>query len=283
VQVRNSAGKVQIETDEDPGIAYEGPLALLVDRDSASASEIFAGAIQDYKRGIIIGETTFGKGTVQNLIDLNRYDHELEGHLGQLKTTIAQFFRVAGASTQHRGVVPDLTLPAANDPDDQGERALDNALPWDQIQAASYTPEPGPALDVDHAHQLHLARLKTDPMLKILTEELAAVESALRKDRLSLLGSKRKAEQDTEEATHLDRVNQIRKLRALRPLAPGDEEDEKEIYDVLLHEAANVLHDMIEPTLGTAGPRTAAAPQDGGGNGGSPPATGANAPGHAAE
>ena len=111
VQVRDSRGKVNIRKDPDPGILYSGPLLIMVDRDSASASEIFAGAIQDYKRGFIVGESTFGKGTVQNLIDLDRYARKDSGPLGQLKVTVAQFFRVSGEGTQHRGVVPDFSLP----------------------------------------------------------------------------------------------------------------------------------------------------------------------------
>ena len=133
VQVRNSQGRVQLERDTDRGVAYAGPMAVLVNRNSASASEIFAGAIQDYDRGLVLGEPTFGKGTVQNLVDLNRYDDSMEGKLGQLKATIAQFFRVAGGSTQHKGVIPDITFPTALSNEDHGERALENALPWDSI------------------------------------------------------------------------------------------------------------------------------------------------------
>jgi carboxyl-terminal processing protease len=257
VQVRDSTGRVKVEADEDPTVSYEGPLVVLVDRESASASEIFAGAIQDYQRGLIIGEPTFGKGTVQNLIDLNRFDHELEGHLGQLKTTIAQFFRVAGASTQHRGVIPEIDLPAARGLEEPGERALENALAWDQIPAAAFTAEPGPALDLERARRLHTERMRSDPMLLTLGEEIAAVERVLRRDQITLQGAKREAEQVGEEGAHLARINRIRALRGLKPLALGDEEDEKEIYDVLLHETAYILHDLISPTsVGIAAPTT---------------------------
>ena len=162
VQVRNSQGRVQLEEDTDRGVVYDGPLMVLVDRNSASASEIFAGAVQDYGRGLVVGEPTFGKGTVQHLVDLNRFDKSMDGQLGQLKATIAQFFRVEGASTQHKGVVPDIVFPTAKHSDDHGERALDNALPWARIDAARYVP----ANDVDGAlaalRRQHEARVRDD-------------------------------------------------------------------------------------------------------------------------
>ena len=127
VQVRDSAGKIEVERDPDPEQVYEGPLAVLVDRNSASASEIFAGAIQDYSRGLIIGEPTFGKGTVQTLVDLGRFLRSRDD-IGRLRLTMAQFFRVNGGSTQNRGVEPDIRFPSWGDPDEYGERALDNAL-----------------------------------------------------------------------------------------------------------------------------------------------------------
>jgi len=139
VQVENSGGNVQVDRDPDPEIVYNGPLAVLVDAYSASASEIFAGAIQDYHRGLIIGEPTFGKGTVQNLVNLNRFARN-DGNLGQLKVTIAQFFRVNGDSTQFRGVIPDLAWPSAERGDDIGERAYENAIPWRQIKKADFAP-----------------------------------------------------------------------------------------------------------------------------------------------
>ncbi|MFM1891823.1 MAG: hypothetical protein RLZ44_900, partial [Pseudomonadota bacterium] len=133
VQVKDASGRVDIERDPDPEQVYDGPLAVLVDRNSASASEIFAGAIQDYQRGLIIGEPTFGKGTVQTLVDLARFVQG-EEDLGRLRLTMAQFFRVNGGSTQHRGVMPDIVFPTAKGAADHGERSLDNALPWASIQ-----------------------------------------------------------------------------------------------------------------------------------------------------
>src|SRR6056297_3226021 len=125
VQVRDANGRVSIETDREPGMAWDGPLAVLVNRSSASASEIFAAAIQDYGRGVIIGEPTYGKGTVQNLFNLDDYARQSDDvRLGQVKLTMAQFFRVNGGSTQAQGVVPDIRLPSYGNPDEYGESAL---------------------------------------------------------------------------------------------------------------------------------------------------------------
>jgi carboxyl-terminal processing protease len=140
VQVRNSSGRISLEEDVEPGMAWEGPLAVLVNRYSASASEIFAAAIQDYGRGLVVGEPTFGKGTVQSLLDLDDYAPSDTPGMGQLKITMAQFFRVNGGSTQNRGVVPDIRFPSAGDPDEYGERSYDNALPWTSIDPARFDP-----------------------------------------------------------------------------------------------------------------------------------------------
>src|SRR5690606_14000503 len=129
-------GRVEVLDDPSPGTAYDGPMVVLIDRYSASASEIFAGAIQDYGRGYVIGQRSFGKGTVQNLIPLDRWTNKpVEG---QLTVTIGKFYRVTGESTQHRGVEPDIALPSAINLEDVGESALDAALPWDRIQAAGF-------------------------------------------------------------------------------------------------------------------------------------------------
>ncbi len=138
VQVKFSDG-TKIDRDPDPAILYDGPLVVLVDRHSASASEIFAGAIQDYNRGLILGEPTFGKGTVQTLVDLNHH-HDSDVDLGQLKLTIAQFFRVNGDSTQYRGVIPDITWDFSERDGQSGERANDNAIPWRRIGAVAFEP-----------------------------------------------------------------------------------------------------------------------------------------------
>ncbi len=160
VQVKDSFGKVEVEQDDDPGAAYKGPLAVLVDRNSASASEIFAGAIQDYGRGIVIGEPTFGKGTVQTLVDLGRYVPNSDDDLGRLRLTMAQFFRVEGGSTQHKGVVPDIEFPTAFLASEHGERSLDNALQWDSIEAARHYRNALGSMDA--VREKSQQRIKTD-------------------------------------------------------------------------------------------------------------------------
>jgi carboxyl-terminal processing protease len=129
VQERNAQGKIDSEDDNTPGMTWEGPLAVLVNRNSASASEIFAAAIQDYGRGLIVGEPTYGKGTVQNLLDLDQYMHNEKPVYGELKSTIAQFFRINGGTTQLRGVTPDINVPLTGDFDENGEQAFDKVSP----------------------------------------------------------------------------------------------------------------------------------------------------------
>src|SRR6201999_784074 len=136
VQLKDTSGRLEVLDDPEPSAAYDGPLAVLVDRFSASASEIFAGAIQDYHRGVILGQRTFGKGTVQSLMPLDRMSQKPTS--GQLTVTIGKFYRVTGESTQHRGVEPDVQLPSPIDMKEVGESALDSALPWDRIQAAPF-------------------------------------------------------------------------------------------------------------------------------------------------
>ncbi len=274
VQVRNADGRMQVERDSDPLVEYDGPLAVLVDRYSASASEIFAGAIQDYGRGVIIGEPTFGKGTVQNLVDLSRLDRMSDDSLGQLKATIAQFFRVAGASTQHRGVVPDVVFPTAAYASDEGERALDNALPWDQVQPARFSRANSHLGPLDRALALHKQRITGNDGFKALIEEAQAVQEARKRNTVSLLESRRRAEQDRQRKDHEARQNRLRAAVGLPPLSEEEraaladpdaaddvpEEDEKKFddpkYDVVLTEAATILADLVggPPPLKAAGP-----------------------------
>jgi len=270
VQVRNSQGRVQVEKDTDEGIAYSGPMAVLIDRNSASASEIFAAAIQDYRRAVVVGETTFGKGTVQNLVDLNRFDEESKGKLGQLKATIAQFFRVEGDSTQHRGVVPDVAFPSGLSTKEQGERALKHALPFAHIAALSFTPSSGQVDHLDELKTRHDARMKSDKAYLALLAQERAVQAQADRTSLSLLESKRKAEHEQARLDQRARENAIRVAhgKAALPAVPEpdtDEEDEDSKtadedggkgkpgdFDVVLEEASKVLNDVIDLRTSTA-------------------------------
>jgi len=240
VQIRNSRGEVSLEEDNDPTVAYAGPMAVLVDRYSASASEIFAAAIQDYGRGVVLGEPTYGKGTVQSVVPLDR-----EGKLGQLKVTIAQFFRVNGEGTQHRGVVPDIVFPTAMDSDAQGERGLDNALPWAEVPAAKYSAWVDQKPDYSGASARHESRYRDNPSFGLLLEELKSQREARAEDLVTLVESVRQNEINDEEADREERLALFRK--AFGASSSSDEGNaEEEFPDVILEEAANVLGDILK-------------------------------------
>ena len=252
VQIRDYRGGIDLEQDSDPVQVYAGPLAVLVNRNSASASEIFAGAIQDYGRGIIIGEPTFGKGTVQQLIDLGDY---LAGDtdIGRLRMTIAQFFRVNGGSTQHKGVVPDISFPTAGEID-YGERSLDNALPWDSIKPAAYQPWALGSLETVKAR--HVERIKADPGFRFLSEENAIIERLQDQKSVSLNEAERKAEREQRENERLARRNLYRRSIDLPPLTRDEAEDdddevlktrreEEQLDRVQLNETALILADLV--------------------------------------
>ncbi len=237
VQIRRADGQVDAEIDNDPTIVYKGPLAVLVDRNSASASEIFAAAIQDYGRGIILGEPTFGKGTVQTVAPLDR-----DGKLGQLKITMGQFFRVNGDGTQHRGVVPDLLFPTALDSDAQGERGLDNALPWAEVAAANYDAWSMQKSDYSKLQSLHETRYRGNDAFELLIEELEAQREARAQRSITLLESTRKQElleQDT------DREKRVELYRRAFGASSNDDDHDADVADIILEEAGNVLSDFI--------------------------------------
>jgi len=239
VQIRNSRGQVETQVDEDPSVVYDGQLAVLVDRNSASASEIFAGAIQDYGRGVVVGEPTFGKGTVQTVAPLDR-----EGKLGQLKITTAQFFRVNGEGTQHRGVIPDVLFPTALHSDAQGERGLDNALPWAEVAAADYDAWSTGVANFDAAQALHESRYSADDSFTLLIEELEAQREASNRNSVSLVEEIRRQEIQAQEADREERIELYRKAFGASSL----DDDESAVSDILLVEAANVLSDIIVST-----------------------------------
>lgn len=246
VQVRDSRGRVSLETDREPGMAWDGPLAVLVDRRSASASEILAGAIQDYGRGVVVGETTFGKGTVQNLVDLDNMARGNDERLGQIRLTMAQFYRVAGGSTQAMGVVPDIALPTPGHPDDTGERALDFALPWGEIEPADFTPVADLSALIAGAKSRHQARLSRDPKLIELLDDIDRWEAQRERTSVSLNESVRRAEMEAEESRRLARFGGDDGVNGADEASQDDEAADDDTEDLYLLESARILADLMD-------------------------------------
>ena len=247
VQVKNSANKVDILPDDDKEVLYNGPLVVLTNRFSASASEIFAGAIQDYQRGVIVGESTYGKGTVQSVLDLRRFLNEKEP-VGELKLTFQKFYRVTGSSTQHRGVVPDVLLPTALDAARFGESASPSALPWDVIRPAAFQR----TIDVNEKtiaklNRSYQDRVKFDDNLKKYIRETEELKQNLNQTRISL-----------NEATRKKEIEEIEKKKALEKIAiklPAAKEglpvtDFKKLQDEYLREGLLILSELLTKRVG---------------------------------
>lgn len=194
VQQRDAKGKVEILKDDRSAPAWAGPVGVLINRGSASASEIFAAAIQDYGRGVVIGEPSFGKGTVQTVVDLDQATRSSESKYGELKLTIAQFFRVDGGTTQLRGVTPDISLPGLSDPKTLGEASYDNALPWTRIKPAKYAAVGNVASVLPQLQTQHEARIKDDPDFQRFIEDAAELKQQREKKVISLNEAERRAE-----------------------------------------------------------------------------------------
>ena len=218
VQVRESGGRVSVEGDRTPGVSWDGPLAVLINRSSASASEIFAGAIQDYGRGLVIGETSFGKGTVQNIVPLDRWPANEGDRYGHVKLTIAQFFLPGGSSTQNKGVVPDIAFPVTVDASEFGESTYDNALEWRQIAAVPHQRYGDFAPLLPRLEALHAARVKQDKEFQWWTADVAEFRAEREKKYVSLNEAERRAERDRDAAKR-ERRQEQRKAMGL-PLDP---------------------------------------------------------------
>ena len=200
VQQRDSKGDVTVSNDEVAGPTWDGPLGVLINRGSASASEIFAAAIQDYGRGVLIGEPSFGKGTVQTVVNLDKIVKNEKPKFGELKMTIAQFFRINGGTTQLRGVIPDINLPTLVDVGDFGESSFKNALPWSQIQPAQYSPAGDLTPIVPKLMASHEVRMKNDKEFRYLREDIARFKVQRKKNFISLNEADRRKERKTQEA-----------------------------------------------------------------------------------
>ncbi|MGD1976058.1 MAG: carboxy terminal-processing peptidase, partial [Gammaproteobacteria bacterium] len=248
VQLRNTNGRIEVLEDPMPDKVYDGPLAVLVNRFSASASEIFAAAIQDYNRGIIIGQQTFGKGTVQNLYPLDRYAPGRDPKFGQLTLTIGKYYRVTGGSTQHRGVIPDIELPSAIDAELIGESSRDSALPWDQIDATDYRASEPLQTAVGLLTENYVERSGSNPDYVYLLDEIEEQRSGQAHRAVSLSLEKRRQEREQATQRSLDRVNERRAALGLEPAEKLDEVPDDEVPDVILDTAAGLVADMAELT-----------------------------------
>ena len=252
VQIKDASGNVEIEKDTDPAQVYAGPLIVLVNRNSASASEIFAGAIQDYGRGLVVGEPTFGKGTVQTLVNLSRY-LRTDDNLGRLRLTMAQFFRVLGASTQHRGVTPDISFPTAQDIGDYGERSLEHALPWASIPAVIHNHSPN--TDIPYLRDRSEDRIRKDPGFQFLVDQEKEFARIKNIRSVSLDEEQRQRKRDKREKRLLELRNRLRSYRGLPALTSLDEdEDERLAHEdedpegvdrIMLEETAHIMVDWI--------------------------------------
>jgi carboxyl-terminal processing protease len=267
VQQRDSKGKVSVESDSNPGVAWSGPMGVLINRGSASASEIFAAAIQDYGRGVIIGGTSFGKGTVQSVVDLDFLATNKQPVYGELKMTVAQFFRINGGTTQLRGVTPDIGFPTLADAADFGESSYDNALPWTQIQPAEYIPSGDLTAILPKLIARHNTRVSRDKDFQYVREDIAEFKAERKKNRISLNEAERRKERLSQEARIKLRENDQKKDAAViaadiannaslqddglmsseRNLDANQaiEEARKNVKDPFLNEAATILSDEV--------------------------------------
>jgi carboxyl-terminal processing protease len=200
VQQRNAAGEVVVGSNAQATALWRGPLGVLINKRSASASEIFAAAIQDYGRGLIIGQSSFGKGTVQSMIDLDALTKSDKPQFGELKMTVAQFFRVNGGTTQLRGVVPDIGFPGYFDEGAIGESGFDNALPWTQIKAVYYSPSANVRSIIPALAEKHALRIKQDADFKNLHVDMAQLKEQRSKNEISLNEVERRKERLAREA-----------------------------------------------------------------------------------
>jgi carboxyl-terminal processing protease len=247
VQLRDTTGRLEVLDDPEPASDYDGPLAVLVDRFSASASEIFAAAIQDYHRGIILGQRTFGKGTVQNLVPLDRWSAKPVN--GQLTVTIGKFYRITGESTQHRGVEPDVELPSPIDMKEVGESALDSALPWDRIAGVPFHSEgPSSVMPIPTLVSDEDTRAQRDPDYRWLVADIAAIDTIRDQHSVSLNLNARREERTREDKERLTRENERRAAKGQPPISNVEELEKSDAPDVVLAQAAEIMADMVSGT-----------------------------------
>ena len=259
LQERDAKGAVKIDNDNNSGVAWNGPLGILINRASASASEIFAAAIQDYGRGVIIGEQSFGKGTVQSVVNLDSLVRNDKPKFGELKMTVAQFFRINGGTTQLKGVTPDVSLPSMTNVEDFGESSFDNALPWTQIKAADFNPAGNLKELVPILVTKHDARISKDKDFKYLLEDISEVKALTSRNLVSLNEAKRRKEREAQDLRLASRDPDGKKANAKTNTQDDGlnsnernlskdlelEKSRKDNKDIYLNEAANILGDEV--------------------------------------
>ena len=254
VQVRDTKNKIEVGEDDDPSILWDGPMAVLIDRFSASASEIFAAAIQDYGRGIIIGTQSFGKGTVQNSIDLDQMMGEGASKVigntnkfGQINLTIAKFYRINGSSTQHKGVSPDIAFPMVFAADKYGESAEPAALPWDEIKRSNYKTLANIAPIKRVLIEKHDKRMKGNKDFEYLLADIKELKLRDAETSATLNEMAAKKERDEKEAESLARDNEKRIARGLTPIKKGDPKPKAEkAFDFMLEESCIIVSDFVQ-------------------------------------
>lgn len=266
VQVRDARDNVEIEADRNNTIEWNGPLGIMVDRFSASASEIFAGAIQDYGRGVIMGTQTYGKGTVQQQIDVSKLIGPVEKlriaegdknenvsisasapQFGQINLTISKFYRISGSSTQHKGVMPDISFPMVYPADKYGESAQKSALPWDTIAPCQYTPFANLSVVKKQLVASHDKRMSNSAEFKNLLDDIAQIKKSDSEASVSLNEAQLKKERDEQEAKTLARSNQRRIARGLPPLKKGETDTRnKDDFDFTQDECMRIMADFIQ-------------------------------------
>ena len=257
VQLRDTSGHIEVDDDPNPAIFYSGPLIVLVDRFSASASEIFAGAIQDYGRGLIVGQQTYGKGTVQNAHPLNYTIFGRKPELGQLNVTIGKYYRITGESTQDRGVTPDIALPSLIDANEVGESTRDRALPWDHIEPAAFKVEGDLKPIAASLEKLHQERTAGSADFRYLHDDIAALEAMRSQKSLSLNQKTRETERKRLDSERLERENAWRAAHDVKPAKSLEEIKDDATAGILLDEASQIAADLVVTGAHRAAPTQA--------------------------
>lgn len=263
VQVRDVRNRIEVNSDKEQGVAWDGPFGVIINRFSASASEIFAGAIQDYGRGIVLGSTSFGKGTVQSAVDMSRFISTTSRLLlkaageektkdmphgapefGQINVTMGKFYRVTGSSTQHRGVDADITFPTQFSAEHFGESSEPSALPWDQIKPTSFDRVADLTEVKNKLADVHQKRMEKSPAYEFLLEDIKRFNEEDSVAKVSLNEDVLKKERETNRTKSRERINRQLAFQGL-PLWKDGEPQPKNEFDFVLDESLNVMADFI--------------------------------------